>query len=95
VAQPDQLLAQLRTQANTLRHEADRLKAQSTQAKVIFSFPKSVSSSISDPDPHTGRPKLSPKKGKKEEISCLKRFLKFILNILDLDPPDSNSNSDP
>jgi hypothetical protein len=68
LAQPDQLLAQLRTQASSLRHEADRLKAQSTQAKVIFSFPKSVSSSISDPDPHTGRPKLSPKKGKKEEI---------------------------
>jgi hypothetical protein len=35
VAQPDQLLAHLRTQASTLRHEADRLKAQSTQAKVI------------------------------------------------------------
>jgi hypothetical protein len=38
VAQPDQLLAHLRTQANTLRHEADRLKAQSTQAKVIPRF---------------------------------------------------------
>jgi hypothetical protein len=38
-------------------------------------------SSVSDPDPNSNgsadpvRPKLSPKKGKKEEILCLKCFL--------------------